>query len=399
MAKTEKMQRQKTVSVKLRKKKNESGSRSLYLQVRVEGRVTKEYLGITLEGSDRSEENKKKMAIANAARSARETELLVHKKNLPGHLAPKEEDTYSFMREKSKRRERGTKGVVETLIGKLRAFSKKDVLPLSSIDKPFVLGFMDFLCEQVSEGTAYISFYYFSSFLNRACEEDLIKENPIRKIPKEQRLRRGQERLEFLTLQQIEHLIGHSEGIHPQVRLGFIFSCFTGLRWSDLHRVRFDQISQEIIEGKVWSILSYQQKKTKKITVVPLNVWAEEVLRERREAMKEEGISPYLFPELMGTDEDSKSKHVWSHYQLARWGKQAEIGKKLHWHLGRHTFGTLTYLFSKDIHTTSHLLGHSDIKMTMRYTHAMNEAKVSAMLKVSEATQEFRDNKDKLRSA
>lgn len=54
--------------------------------------------------------------------------------------------------------------------------------------------------------------------------------------------------------------------------------------------------------------------------------------------------------------------------------KQAGIKKIVHPHLFRHTAATMFLESSGDIRHLQMLLGHSDLKMVMRYTHLSNKA-------------------------
>ena len=53
--------------------------------------------------------------------------------------------------------------------------------------------------------------------------------------------------------------------------------------------------------------------------------------------------------------------------------KKAEISKDLTFHCLRHTFGSRLVDAGKDIRTIAELMGHKDLKMTMRYTHPAPE--------------------------
>jgi len=50
-------------------------------------------------------------------------------------------------------------------------------------------------------------------------------------------------------------------------------------------------------------------------------------------------------------------------------GQRAGIRKRLHPHMFRHTFAVNTIGAGVDIHTLQHLMGHSDIRITVKYLH------------------------------
>jgi integrase/recombinase XerC len=55
------------------------------------------------------------------------------------------------------------------------------------------------------------------------------------------------------------------------------------------------------------------------------------------------------------------------------------VDTKLHPHLLRHTYATELLEGSKDIRLVAQALGHSDVRVTMRYTERGNEEVASAL--------------------
>ena len=64
--------------------------------------------------------------------------------------------------------------------------------------------------------------------------------------------------------------------------------------------------------------------------------------------------------------------------KIKEWVKNAEIKKTITWHVARHTFACLLLLKGVDIYHVSKLLGHTDIKSTMKYLHVLKEHKTKA---------------------
>jgi len=56
------------------------------------------------------------------------------------------------------------------------------------------------------------------------------------------------------------------------------------------------------------------------------------------------------------------------------------------WHTFRHTFATRLNRRGVDIVTVKELLGHSDIKMTMRYAHTNRDEKIRAVKRLGESS-------------
>lgn len=79
-----------------------------------------------------------------------------------------------------------------------------------------------------------------------------------------------------------------------------------------------------------------------------------------------------------GTQFDSVKK-AWSSIL-----KAADI-KDFRWHDMRHHFASKLVMAGVDLNTVRELLGHADIKMTLRYAHLAPEHKANAVAKLVEA--------------
>ncbi|SVC42403.1 uncharacterized protein METZ01_LOCUS295257, partial [marine metagenome] len=56
-----------------------------------------------------------------------------------------------------------------------------------------------------------------------------------------------------------------------------------------------------------------------------------------------------------------------------------KIKKHLHWHIGRHSFATLSLTQGADLYTVSKLLGHKKIATTQIYGKVIDSAKRKAV--------------------
>ena len=79
--------------------------------------------------------------------------------------------------------------------------------------------------------------------------------------------------------------------------------------------------------------------------------------------------SEYLYTTLKGKQLDTS----YLRHMCARYGKRADIGKRIHPHTLRHSFATDLYRQTKDIRMVQKALGHSDLSSTMIYTHLVDE--------------------------
>lgn len=376
------------MGVKLREKKLKNGAVSFYLDIIESGRRKYEFLGIKAQGGRRSPAFIEQKKLAEKARDARQYQLSVEKHNLPNEQK-QDRDLIAFIREKSKGYR--SKRAADQLIQKLQAFAGAEVIPISRIDKTFLLRFQEFLKEgdaqqkvkRLGQGSIYMLVHFLSTFLNRAVEDGCIQANPYQKIPRSERVKMKRATPNYLTTEEIEQLARSSQNIHPQLRLAFLFSCFTGLRWSDCSRLRYSQISRQTIEGQEVHVMRLDQIKTQHTEYLPLSEQAMQLVERRKTeaTTAQEPASLYVFPFLVEA-KGQFAKYRWVNYEMKKWGKAAGLTKRLHFHLGRHTFATLTLSEGADLYTVSKLLGHTDIKNTQIYAHVVSKLKLEAVARL-----------------
>ena len=64
---------------------------------------------------------------------------------------------------------------------------------------------------------------------------------------------------------------------------------------------------------------------------------------------------------------------------VRRWVKRADIDKHISWHCARHSFAVNILNNGANIKTVASLLGHSGLKHTEKYTHAVDKLKEDAI--------------------
>ncbi len=134
----------------------------------------------------------------------------------------------------------------------------------------------------------------------------------------------------------------------------FLFSVFTGLAFADLQGLRASQIKTNS-EGKRY--IRKARQKTEVASLIPLHPIAEQTLSL---FTKEKSRGDYkVFPDTMG-----KGKLL-THLKAV--GLACGIRTPLTWHVGRHTFGTLTLEAGVPIESIAKMMGHSSIASTQIY--------------------------------
>ena len=114
----------------------------------------------------------------------------------------------------------------------------------------------------LSKSTVNLYFHFFSASIFQAVKEKIITENPLLLM---ERLKVEKSEIIFLTLDELKSLVNTSCD-NEKLKRAFIFSCLTGLRWSDVYKLQWSEIKEN--QGK-YSI-NFRQKKTKELNYLPL---------------------------------------------------------------------------------------------------------------------------------
>lgn len=252
---------------------------------------------------------------------------------------------------------------LKNLIRYLLQYEKSDIR-LRKITPLWIENFQSFLLTKakISQGTASLYSSALRKQLHLAVKERIIVASPadsVRNIPMPESNKMP------LTLDNLKNLskipiTGH---LGAEIKNAFLFSCFTGLRVSDLRDLSSSMIYKDST-GIIW--LRKIQKKTKRVVTIPINQQAVSILGANIES-KNGKIFPLLAATKTNTDQ-----------YLSTWGKKAGI-PHVSWHTARHTFATLALENGAELRTVSELLGHADISTTLRYAKATDFLKKKAI--------------------
>jgi integrase len=367
------------MGVALREKKLGKGKVSFYLDIYHNKTRWYEFLEIKINKNHPTEQDKEKKRLASEIRSKRESELIVQDNGLLDRNKRKA-DFVKWFEQYIKAKNHNTHNF-STLMH-LQNYMGKRPLLFTSITPAWIKGFTNYLLAKVSNNTTRCYLMDLFTGLEDAVMQDIIPVNPFRKIPRHERIRQQDVFRQAYTLEELELLINTPCKIHPQVRQSYIFSCFTGLRWSDVNCLRWSEIIKKQIDGKEEYFIYFEQEKTEDIEYMPVSDQAVEIIKERENEAKHEIGSLYVFPYIKEPTEESQRSYNRVRYALKKWAKAAGLtANPLTFHTGRHSFATnvLENSSDGDLFTVSKLLGHKNINSTQIYAKVRDKRKSDAV--------------------
>lgn len=202
-----------------------------------------------------------------------------------------------------------------------------------------------------------------SVVLNEATRQGKIHYNPVGSLSKKQRPKKENENRTFLTIDEVKRLM---QTPYPVIKGGkdvpnaFLFSVFSGLRYSDVARLKGENIYRS---GKNVFIL-FTTKKTTTRQNLKLGKMALKYLPTDIKA----GKPVFQLPNNGRTNID-----------LKQWIEAAGITKNITFHCARHTNATLLLNSGASLATVAFQLGHKDIRMTQVYAKITNKSQEEAV--------------------
>ena len=237
-------------------------------------------------------------------------------------------------------------------IKQLEKFTKRNKLSCSEMDEIFMRKYRDYLDIQLNGMTPYLYFKMIKKIIKEATYNKHFLYNPTERIVN----RKGKsEEKDVLTENDIQKL-QDTYCKNEQIKKAFLFSCLTGLRFSDVSGLKWGNIKDGVID--------IVQKKTKQRLI--LNIHRDARYLSGRP--KDSNDSIFELPSLVSCLK-----------QLKKWVKDAEIDKHITWHCSRHTFATILNLKNEPVTVVSKLLGHKNIHETLNYIRVSEMSKVTAI--------------------
>ena len=366
------------MGVKLREKQLKSGQISFYLDIYHNKTRWYEFLEIHINKNRPSPDDKEKKRLAQEIRTKREHELIIDDNGLNDR---KKKLACFVLYFDDYANQRNNQGLYYGTNIQLKKFAGKQPIPFAKIDANWIKDLERHMLIEVSNNTVIRYMKAIKGALTQAVRQKILNRNPWQDVPSSQRLKMKDIFRSSFTIEQLQLLANTPTKMEKQYRQAYFFSCSTGLRWSDVNPLRWDEIIIKEIEGQINYFLHFEQEKTEAIEYLPMSDNAIDIFKERqREAMNEEK-SLYVFPKIKEV-EGKRNSYSRVHHALKMWAKKAGIDpKKLHFHSARHSFATnvLESSAEGDLYTVSKLLGHKSITTTQIYAKVRDNRKQSAV--------------------
>lgn len=365
--------------IHLRMRERKNGTTSLYLDIYYNGERKCESLGLYLipeVDENAVMQNRATMLAANNIKSQRIIDLTNGK---AGIKSPEQEKHKMLLSEwmetyLESKRKRNSSAVTMLITTKrlLQDYSPEDI-PIEKVDKAFCQGFIDYLLYEYKtrDGKNYAktsALNYckgFISALNAAVRDGVISENPFSRIGSSDKIHAPESKREYMTIDEVKRLIDTPfPGMRNpcDIKKAYLFSCFCGLRISDIKNLRWKSV---LCERGLYRLEIVMQK-TKEPIYLPLSEQALKWMPERGNKSGEDKVF-----NLPATDRIN--------VLIKPWAKEAGIEKLFTFHTARHTFATMMLTLGADLYTVSKLLGHTDLRMTQVYAKIINQKKNDAV--------------------
>jgi integrase len=270
----------------------------------------------------------------------------------------------------------------KSLLNHLNKFqeAKNRVLSFETIDLDFQEIFSAFLVNTLKQNNNTVCKYVkaLKSFMQWAVDRGFHANMTFKKF----KVKEYTVDVVYLTEEELFKIYNLDLSNNPQlskVRDAFCFGCFTGQRFSDIHRLQWEDIRNE-----TWLL---HTKKTKELLEIPLNDFALDIIRKYNG--KDRPIHTYsnqkmndhlkVLAQLAGVS----GKHKLVSYNG---NKRVEDIKEKHnlicTHTARRTFVTLSLEKGMRPETVMEITGHKDYKTMKRYIKITSKVKETEMKKI-----------------
>jgi integrase/recombinase XerD len=207
------------------------------------------------------------------------------------------------------------------------------------------------------------------SILNEAIRKGYIKDNPYKSF----KIRSSVVNRKYLTIDEVRGLmtleIPADVPILYRVKDIFLFSCLTGLRYSDVMSVKVENIRLDKGQPR----LEFKVTKTKRELMIPLSIDALRLIQIYT-PITSKNQDQLVFPKIDNPTINRRLKDLMA---------LAGIDRSISFHCARHTFASNLVQIGTSIVYIKDLLGHKKLDQTMVYAKANKSDLFAPMAKLN----------------
>ena len=318
-----------------------------------------EYLKLYLHQDPNSgkekKENKETLALAENILTIRKTEHLQGKYNLKDTIKCKRNFLNFFeemTEEKQNKSSLNNYGNWSSTFGHLKKIVPKN-LTFDEIDEIFIKKIRNYFENDaktksnlnLAQNSKHSYFNKFKASLRRAFDDGYLPINYSQKIKS---FEQAESQREYLTYDELQSL-ANTYCKYDVLKRAFLFSCLSGLRWSDINTLRWSEVRDE---GEFTKI-NFRQQKTDGVEYLYISQQARNLLGEKKDP-GERVFTGLKYGMTYNTE-------------IVRWCNRAGVPKHITFHSARHTNAVLLLENGADIYTVSKRLGHREIRTTAIY--------------------------------
>ena len=199
--------------------------------------------------------------------------------------------------------------------------------------------------------------HWLGRLMRRAIARGVIRFNPFEGV----RYETEKYRPRFLQKHEVERLLAFPvrDEATELSRHMFLFSVFTGLAYADLRTLRRSQIETD---GAGRPYIRKARQKTHEESLIPLHPIAEQLLSLY---LKDDKTADRrIFPD---------ASYFLLTHRLKAIGKACGLHEPLTFHVGRHSFGTLTLEAGISMESIARMMGHASVTTTELYARITDQ--------------------------
>ena len=302
--------------------------------LRREGVVSVERLKLRLQGVNETPT----MLLETSTEELRTVEACVGRSRSPG--------TY----QNNRRSDSGLRDFV-------RSHGESDI-PIPTLAPDFFDAYRFFLKRRgYAASTTNRYLHWLGRLMRRAIARGVIRFNPFEGV----RYETEKYRPRFLQKHEVERLLAFlvRDEATELSRHMFLFSVFTGLAYADLRTLRRSQIETD---GAGRPYIRKARQKTHEESLIPLHPIAEQLLSLYLKDDKTEDRR--IFPD---------ASYFLLTHRLKAIGKACGLHEPLTFHVGRHSFGTLTLEAGISMESIARMMGHASVTTTELYARITDQ--------------------------